>query len=154
KSGLGNAYLRLQFDVNREAVNFTSRVDATAPTGDKDKGFSTGRATVDWTNSISHDFSKVTPFASMGLANTVSDTSFFVRPFTSLGLVSHFDGCARFHLSQLVDVGASAYAVRASGQQTIFRKTFDGANTQPNVNRKVVGTADLANDSGVSTWLA
>src|SRR5215475_2147980 len=121
-NGLGNAYLGFHIGVDREAVNFASNVEATAPTGDKDKGFSTGRATVDWTNSFSHSFSSVTPFADLGLANTVSDTSFFVRPFTSLGLVSHFDGGAKFTLSQFVDVGASAYVVRAAGQQRIFSK--------------------------------
>jgi hypothetical protein len=66
----------------------------------------------------------VTPFARGGLANTVSDTSFFVRPFTSLGIVSHFDGGAKFRVSQFVDVVASAYAVRASGQQKIISKIF------------------------------
>jgi len=120
-NGLGNAYVGFHIGVDREAVNFASNEEATAPTGDKDNGF-TGRATVDWNNSFSHNFSSVTPFASIGLANTVSDTSFFVRPFTSLGLVSHFDGGAKFKLSQFVDVGASAYGVRAAGQYALAEK--------------------------------
>jgi hypothetical protein len=166
-NGLGNAYLGFHIGVDRETVNFGSNVEATAPTGDKDKGFSTGRATVDWTNSFSHRFSSVTPFASIGLANTVSDTSFFVRPFTSLGLVSHFDGGAKFSLSQFVDVGASAYGVRAAGQQRIFSKllkrqsTTSATASSPGTGKRVfetsgetVGTADLANDHGASTWLA
>jgi hypothetical protein len=96
----------------------------------------------------------------------VSDTAFFVRPFTTLGLVSHFDGGAKFSLSQFVDVGASAYAVRAAGQQTIISKIFKNAATATTTtagsgkNRpfenghEVVGPADLANDNGFSTWLA
>src|SRR5262245_45752245 len=128
-NGLGNAYLGFHIGVDRAAVNFASNLEATAPTGDKDKGFSTGRATVDWTNSFSRSFSSVTPFASIGLANTVSDTSFFARPFTSLGLVSHFDGGAKFGLSQFVDVGASAYGVRAAGQQRIISKLFRHQST-------------------------
>src|SRR5215831_6657063 len=109
-NGLGNAYLGFHIGVDREAINYASNVEATAPTGDKAKGFTTGRATVDWTNSFSHRFSSVTPFADLGLANTVSDTSFFVRPFTSLGIVSHFDGGAKLRVSQFIDVGTSAYA--------------------------------------------
>jgi hypothetical protein len=165
-SGLGNAYLGFRLGVDHDTVNYSSTLEATAPTGDKAQGFSTGRATVDWTNRFSHKISSVTPFASAGLANTVSDTSFFVRPFTSLGIVTHFDGGAKFSLSQFVDVGASAYAVRAAGQQTIISKIFKNATTpttttagsgknRPFENgREVVGSAALANDNGFSTWLA
>jgi hypothetical protein len=95
-------------------VNYSSSLEGTAPTGDE-AVVSAGRTTVDWTNRFSHTFSAVTPFASAGLANTVFDTSFFVRPFTSLGIVSHFDGGAKLRVSQAIDVGASAYALRASG---------------------------------------
>jgi hypothetical protein len=119
-NGLGNAYLGFHIGVNRDAVDFASNMEATAPTGDKDKGFSTGRVTVDWSNSFSHR--SVTPFASIGWANTVSDTSFFVRPFTSLGFVGHFDAGAKINLSRYVDVVASVYAVRGAGQQTIISK--------------------------------
>jgi hypothetical protein len=121
-NGIGNAYVGFRLGVNNPALDFASSLVATAPTGDKTKGFSTGRATVDWTNTFSHKVSSVTPFADIGLANTISDTSFFVRPFTSLGFVGHFDGGARINLSRYVDVGASAYAVRAAGQQRIISK--------------------------------
>jgi hypothetical protein len=166
-NGLGNAYVGLRLGVDNDTVNYTSTLEATAPTGDKAKGFSTGRATVDWTNRFSHSFSSVTPFASAGLANTVSDTSFFVRPFTTLGIVSHFDGGAKFSLSQFVDVGASAYAVRAAGQQTIISKIFKNTTQTPSgstsgsgknrpfeTGHEVIGSADLADDNGFSTWLA
>src|SRR5262252_11159909 len=165
-NGLGNAYVGLHLGVDNDSLNFGSSVEATAPTGSKDKGFSTGRATIDWTNSFSHRFSSITPFANIGLANTVSDTSFFVRPFTSLGLVSHFDGGAKFSLSQFVDVAASAYGVRAAGQQRIFSKLFKRQSTTSattsstgtgkrvfETSGETVGTADLANDQGFSTWL-
>jgi hypothetical protein len=168
-NGLGNAYVGFRLGVDNDAVNYSSTLEGTAPTGDKAKGFSTGRATVDWTNRFSHSFSSVTPFASAGLANTVSDSSFFVRPFTTLGIVSHFDGGAKLTLSKFVDVGASAYAVRAAGQQTVISKIFKNASTTPGTsgttagsgknrpfetNREVVGSAALANDNGFSTWLA
>jgi len=169
-SGIGNAYVGFRLGIDREPVDFASVLEATAPTGNKANGFSTGRATIDWTNRFSHSFSSLTPFASAGLANTVSDTAFFVRPFTSLGIVSHFDGGAKFNLSKFADVGASAYAIRAAGQQTIISKTFENTSATSGVSgstnagngksaafdtgHKVVGSADLANDNGFSTWLA
>jgi hypothetical protein len=164
-SGIGNAYLGFDFTVDNDAVNFTSTIEGTAPTGDEAKGFSTGRATVDWTNTFSRTFSKVTPFASAGLANTVSDTSFFVRPFITQGFVTHFDGGAKFALSPVVDVAALAYAVKASGQQRVVSKVFDrkATTTQVNGNGKsrifdttgeILGSAQLADDHGFSTWVA
>ena len=168
-TGIGNAYVGLEVGVDTDSVNFTSTVEATAPTGDKSRGFSTGHVTVDWTNTFSRSFSFITPFASMGLANTVSDTSFFVRPFTTDGLVSHFDGGAEFSLSPIADLGASAYAVRASGEQRIISKVFRDPATTPTTpttrgqgsatrafetSREILGTAELANDYGFSTWLA
>ena len=78
----------------------------------------------------------------------------------------YFDGGGKFHLSQLVDVGASAYGVRAAGQQRIISKIFKrqsttaatasgtGKNRVFETSGETVGTADLANDRGVSTWLA
>jgi hypothetical protein len=166
-NGIGNAYIGFHLGVDNPAVNFGSNLEATAPTGDKDKGFSTGRATVDWTNSFSRKFESVTPFANVGVANTVSDTSFFVRPFSSLGLVGHFDGGALFNPAPLVGVGASAYSVRASGQQRIFSKVKKSGATAAagnalssrvdrvfDTNSETVGSAVLANDHGFSTWLA
>ena len=169
-NGIGNAYIGFHLGVENPAVNYASTLEATAPTGDKDKGFSTGRATVDWTNSFSRKFDSITPFVNVGVSNTVSDTSFFVRPFSSLGLVSHFDGGATFNIAPLVSVGASAYGVQASGQQRIFskvRKSGSAATSTTSTqvsgsknsrvfetNSETVGSADLANDHGVSTWLA
>jgi hypothetical protein len=151
--GLGNAYVGVRFGAESPAVNYVSNLVLTAPTGDKDKGFSTGRATVDWTNSFSRQFSPVTPFGSFGVANTVSDTSFFVRPFSSAGFVSHFDGGATFGLSQSVEAGALAYAVKAAGQQRIISKRGLGKNRVLGASTETVGPADIANDHGFSAWL-
>ena len=81
--------------------------------------------------------------------------------------MSHFDGGAKFSLSQFVDLGASAYGVRAAGQQRIISKLFKRQSTtsatasSPATSKKsvfetsgeTVGTADLANDQGFSAWL-
>jgi hypothetical protein len=141
-SGLGNAFLGFRANVDSEVVNYTSNLEFTAPTGDKARGFSTGRMTVDWTNRFSHRFSSFTPFGSAGIANTVSDTSFFVRPFSSLGVIGHFEGGAMYDVSRAVRLGASAYAVRGSGQQRIISKV---------IRRDVVTTASSNTSSTAST---
>jgi len=165
-SGIGNAYAGLRVGMDTDEVNFVSNLVVTAPTGDKDKGFSTGRATADWTNSFSHRFSSITPFADIGVANTVSDTSFFVRPFSSLGLVGHVDGGIVMNVAPVVDIGVSAYSVRASGQQRIFSKVLHQSSSGPNqassgkgkgvfeTSGETVGTASIANDGGFSSWLS
>ena len=166
-NGIGNAYVGFQLAADNPAVNFASNLTFTAPTGDKARGFSTGRVTADWNNSFSHSFSSVTPFANAGIANTISDTAFFVRPFSSLGLVGHFDGGATASLSPLVRVGASAYAVRASGEQRIISKlkqrdtgitqTTNSSSSSKRVfeiSGETLTSADAANDHGLSTWVA
>jgi hypothetical protein len=165
-NGIGNAYVGFRLAADNPAVNYSSNIVASAPTGDKTQGFSTGRATVDWTNSFNRKFSSITPFANVGLANTVSDTEFFVRPFTSLGLVTHFDGGAKVSLSEFINVGASAYAVNAVGNQTIVSKVRHQGVASTTANKgnaksqafenssQTVGSADLANDSGFSGWLS
>jgi len=161
-NGIGNAFLGFRARTDSEVLNYSSTLEFTAPTGDKSRGFSTGRMTVDWTNRFSRQFSSLTPFASVGVANTVSDTAFFVRPFSSLGTVGHFEGGATYDVAPLVRVGASAYAVRGSGEQRIISKIKRSLSSQgPGSGRPIfetlpetVSTADAINDHGLSTWFA
>lgn len=169
-SGIGNAYVGARLRLDNPAVNYTSRLELSAPTGDKDRGFSTGRVTVDWSNYFSRRFDSVTPFGSVGLANTISDTSFFVRPFSSLGAVANFEGGATVDLNRVVSVGGSAYAVRASGEQRIISRIVERrapSNSGSSRGRgqsgrkervfettkETVVPANIANDHGFSTWL-
>jgi hypothetical protein len=178
-NGIGNAFVGARVTVDGDRVNYSSTLELTAPTGDKNRGFSTGRVTADWTNRFSHRFDSFTPFGSVGIANTISDTNFFVRPFTSLGLVSHFEGGGTYDISNYVHVSGSAYALRAGGNQTIISKVVkrqaallssSGTSVNPgkgqtsvkaggNTNRtfettnQTVVPAEVANDHGVSTWL-
>jgi hypothetical protein len=163
-TGIGNAFLGFQGEIESEVVNYTSNLLLTAPTGDKSRGFSTGRMTVDWTNRFSRRFGSLTPFGSAGIANTVSDTAFFIRPFTTLGIVSHFEGGATLDLSPVSWFGASAYAVRGAGEQRVISKVvpgprsdrIDGARAGDRVFEtlpETVSEARIVNDHGFSTWL-
>jgi len=158
-SGVGNAFLGFRFGTKSDLLNYTSNLEFTAPTGDKSRGFSTGRVTADWTNTFSTKVSSLTPFGSIGIANTVSDTAFFVRPFTSLGRVGHFEGGATYDLLPAVRIGLSAYAVRGSGQQRIISKVKRDAMTTSGSTKRVfdnqtetVAEASAVNDHGFSTW--
>jgi hypothetical protein len=131
-NGIGNAFTGFRISANTESLKYSSDVMLTAPTGDRTRGFSTGHATVDWTNTFSHPSPVVTPYASAGLANTVSDTAFFVRPFTTNGAVAHFEGGALFKIANQLNAGASGYGVSAAGQQEIISKVLGNSASQSN----------------------
>jgi hypothetical protein len=180
KNGIGNAFIGGRVIFNSESVDYSSTLELTAPTGDKARGFSTGRVTADWTNRFSHRFNSFTPFGSVGLANTISDTNFFVRPFTSLGLVTHFEGGGTYNLSDQVHLNASGYAIRAAGNQTIISREVSRASSSNAIGAKArrpdlaagtttkgggkenrvfttstqtVAPSSVVNDSGASVWL-
>jgi hypothetical protein len=162
-NGIGNVFAGLTLSAESAMLNFTSDLIATAPTGDRDRGFSTGHATVDWTNTLSRNFERITPFGSVGLANTVSDTAFFVRPFSSNGAIAHFETGALVAVMPRTSIGGSAYAVRATGEQQIVSKVIPRSGRPSTVGRQakgvfetqtdVTGSAAIANDHGFSTWL-
>lgn len=125
-NGIGNVYSGLLVTAgNPAALHYSSDFVFTLPTGDASRGFSTGHPTVDWTNTFSHSFAAVTPYASLGAANTISDTSFFVRPFSSQGLVGHFEAGALVNVASRISIGASGYGVRAEGEQLISSKVVE-----------------------------
>ena len=130
-NGLGNAYSSLRLTLASPALQFTSILTGTAPTGDEVKGLSTGRASVDWTNTVSHDFYWAMPYVSAGIANTVSDTSFFVRPFSSIGFVGHVEAGSTFRVNRSNSIGASGYKVLPSGEQTIISRVVSRETVVP-----------------------
>jgi len=125
-NGIGNAFAGFLVSANTESVRYSSDLVVTAPTGDRARGFSTGHVTADWTNTFSRPYSRLTPYGSVGAANTVSDTEFFLRPFTTRGAVFHFEGGAVMKLVGPLNAGASAYGVRAAGEQEIVSKVVEG----------------------------
>ncbi|MCU1337036.1 MAG: hypothetical protein JWO19_2617 [Bryobacterales bacterium] len=166
-NGVGNVFSELRFARPNRVVNYVSTVTGTAPTGDRDKGLSTGHATVDWSNYFERSFGSLTPFGEVGIANAVSDTQFFVRPYTSYGLVTHVQGGARYRLARWMNVGGSAYLIQPSGQQTVTSRVVTKrgplAAAVPGAARGLLkqvfetqstttGTADIARDHGFSTW--
>jgi hypothetical protein len=173
-NGIGNVYAQLRLSEANPIVNFASTLTGTAPTGSKTNGFSTGHATVDWSNYFEHSFSQLTPFFDVGIANAVSDTMFFIRPYTTYGVVTHVEGGARYRLVRGLNLGVSGFAIEPSGEQTVVSRlvqrsgsrtttggtSTSGKRTSGSAERGVFentsvtrGTADIARDNGFSTWL-
>jgi len=161
--GLGDAYINLRAKwLNPKKLNYGTNILIGAPTGNRDKGFSTGRMTVDWTNRVDRTFGRVTPFGELGFANTTGDTRAYTRSYTSLGFVTHMQGGASFALTDRVSVGGSAFAILPSGDQKIYSKVVNkgkpaignGAHGRTfEQNYVTTGTSDIAKDHGLSTWL-
>lgn len=173
-SGIGNVYGGLQFTTISAVVDYSSSVQVSAPTGDESRGFSTGRMTADWTNTVSRPFGALMPYASAGIGNTISDTAFFVRPFTSDGLVGHFELGGFWDVTSRLSPGMAAYAIRASGEQRIVSRvvrttTPTTSTSTPTRERgpadtaaptrtfltqvETIGLAEIANDEGLAAWL-
>jgi hypothetical protein len=166
-NGIGNVYGQFRLTLPSEWVNYASTLTVSAPTGDQKTGFSTGHATVDWSNYFEHTIDRVTPFGELGLANSVSDTLFFVRPYTTQGFVVHLQGGLRYRLLQVLSAGGAGYAILPSGQQTVVSRLVPtsgqsagaspgkGKGNQPvfENSNSTTGGPDIARDYGVSTWL-
>jgi len=171
KSGIGNFYVNLRVMAESSGFYYSSSLRGTAPTGNEEEGFSSGRATFDWNNYFEYSTGKWAPFVSAGIANSISDTHFFTRPFTSLGLVGQFEGGLLFDPTWWVGFGGSAYAVVPSGDQKIYSRLvgssesmMDSPNSEgsESANRRrrafedahyTVIEADIARDHGFSGWI-
>ncbi len=161
-TGVGNAALAMRLLFGNPAVNYATSLTTFLPTGNKDLGLSTGRATFDWTNHLDHGFGRLTPKLDIGLANTVVDSRQFVRPFTTLGMNAHADGGASLDLFKSVSVEASVYGILPFGDQKMYSRQVPAGgagNPAPQHGRAfeashfTSGTADLTRDDGYSAGL-
>ena len=121
-NGIGDMYTDFRFTFNNPAVHYVTALSGSVPTGDSSKGRSTGRVTVNWGNSFSHEFDKWTPFANINLGNSLYNTSYLRRPFLTLGKVATFEAGTAYDLGHSFSVSASAYDVAPWGQQKVFSR--------------------------------
>ena len=162
-SGLGDPRVDLRLTFRNPVLNYYSVLTGTAPLGSASRGFSTGRATYDWTNRFDRSFSRLTPFAELGISNTITDSALFRRPFSTLGFNSHYRAGADVALGRLFSVGASGYAIVPSGQQKVFsRLVRRGVVAPPATGRhgrvfetthETIGGPGIDRDHGFSTWV-
>ena len=154
-SGIGNAYLGFVLRAQNTKTYFASAVTVAAPTGSASKGFSTGRAGVDWSNRLAHSFDRFIPFFEGGLSNTVPDSTFSTRAFTSLGGVSHLEEGAEYQLVKHFYLGGSGYQIVPFGSQKVFSKlSGKGSGKNPFDNTTESVGNDLTRENGFNTWVA
>jgi hypothetical protein len=154
-SGIGNVYLGFILRAPNPTLDYASAVTVSAPTGSTANGFSSGRASVDWTNRFEHSFERLTPFFEGGLSNTVPDSAFFTRPFTSLGTISHLEEGAEYQLVKHFYAGGSGYQIVPFGSQKVFSKiSGKGKGKNPFDNATVSTGNDLTRENGFNTWVA
>ncbi len=161
---LGDAFLRLKAQRKSDALDYSTSLTATAPTGDTSAGISTGRATFNWGNRLEHGFDRVTPFGEASIGNSLNSTRRHPRGYTTLGAVSEFRGGAGFDLLQHLSLETSAYADVGYGNQKVFsrsvRKGTIGPAGAAKHNRAfaaaylTAGSASLVNDQGLSADLS
>jgi hypothetical protein len=164
-TGLGNVFTDLKINFPGEILNYNSTMHLTAPTGDVNKGFSTGHGTWNWGNHFEHGWNNFTPFIDVGAGNTVNDTKYFHRPFTTFGYNAQFESGLEFDAGRFSLTG-SAYDVMPWGPQTVISKVFRctkgakcSANGQSSDRRGYMlasveaGSADLVRDNGFNAGI-
>jgi hypothetical protein len=159
-NGLGNAYFGLALRAPNQTLDYSSTLTFAAPTGSTSKGFSSGRANIDWSNRFEHSFSRLTPFFEGGLSNAVPDSQLFTRPFTSLGLLTHLEEGGEFEVVKHFAVGGSGYEIVPFGNQKIFSKIVgkgqSGSGKGKNsfdLAAETSGTG-LTRENGFNSWIA
>ena len=151
-NGLGNLYLGFVVRAPNPTLDYAGAVTLGAPTGKTANGFSSGRASIDWTNRLEHSFDRLTPFFEGGLANTVPDSVLFTRPFTSLGAITHLEEGAGYELVKHFSVGASAYQIVPFGNQKIFSKLVKQGQSGQGRGRsgQIFATSATASGNGLT----
>ena len=160
-SGLGNVYADARLAFPSQLLSYGTSFTVAAPTGDKNKGRSTGHVTWNWGNHFDHAFGRFKPFVSAGVGNSIADTRVFHRPFVSFGHVAQFEGGTGIDLWGPFSLSVSAYDVAPWGSQTVFsRVARSSAGTATTKNRRQfetaavsTGGADLTRDNGYNVAL-
>ena len=158
-NSLGDAYLTFNGGRDFDTVNYSATLTATAPTGDREAGISTGRATFNLNNRIEHDFNRVTPFVEGSIGDSLTSTRRYRRAFTTLGLVSELQGGATVDLSKRFSLEGSVYDDVGFGNQKVYSHrvgkgsaggTKTGKNRPFDLAYLTQGSASLAADHGLA----
>ena len=121
--GVGTFFTDLRLNFPNPALNFSSAVHITAPTGETKKGLSSGHLTWNLANHVDHAFGDFSPFLDFGVGNTVMDTKYFHRPFITFGYNAQFAGGLEYDPGKF-SFSASAYDVAPWGNQTVTSRVF------------------------------
>jgi hypothetical protein len=163
-SGIGNFYGTLNLNFDNEVLPYSSTLTLTAPSGDLDKGRSTGKMTYDWDNRFEHELAeRLTPYVDAGLANSLSNTRFYKRPFLTYGYLAHFEAGMDVKIWKSLTFTPSAYDILPWGNQRVISRVVRGSGPSGTgtvlrrrvyeFNAQTTGGADLTRDNGYSAGI-
>lgn len=141
-AGMGDAYVGAEFFAYGKALKYSSTVTVGLPTGNVEKGFSPGEATIYWTNRFRHSFGRLTPVFSVGVGNSMGiaigapSSQPITRALTSTDTIANLQEGAEFDFSRRVYAGGSAYQVYP------FNERADATLSKTQLR-----------ENGVDTWL-
>ena len=175
--GLGDVFGELELLTGLPLGQLTTSLTVTAPTGNKSAGLSSGHATVDFTNGLTHRWGAVGLFGSAGIADSIANTAYFVRPVSSYGWVGHFEAGGELFPHSHIGLGAAAYDILPVGSQTVYQRGNGmgnvlggltgggmgsgggmgggmlGGNSNGKSGAKSTGNSSLDRDNGGAVWL-
>jgi hypothetical protein len=141
--GIGDVYFGAEVYVPSHVVRYSTTVTVAAPTGNVQKGFSSGEVTVDWTNRFRHSFGRLTPSFSAGVGNSLSiglgslpSSDLTNGALSSVGTAAHLREGAEFDLTRRVYLGAAGYQILPFG----------------NNQASSANATNLVRETGVDTW--
>jgi hypothetical protein len=169
-TALGDAFVRAKYDPRWQTVRYNASITATAPTGNRTHGISSGHATWNWDNKVETDFGPVSPYLQASLANTLANTLSYQRAFTTYGFVSQQKGGLSFDLGKGISLDTNYYNVAPLADQTIFSHVRgkgssnatagastghgNGKNRVFEDNAVISGSSSLAKDHGFGAGIS
>jgi hypothetical protein len=119
-AALGDAFARLKYDPHWKAARYNTSLTATAPTGSRTHGISSGHATWNWGNKLETDMWRVSPYVQASLANSLANSMNFQRAFTTYGFISEQKAGLSFDVFKGVSIEGSYYNVAPLADQTVY----------------------------------
>jgi hypothetical protein len=149
RAELGDVVVAVHAQLLPPQLEYQLTVSATAPTGDVYYGLSTGRATVDLSNHLQHEFRRVTPELELGIGDSSTlANQLVVRNYTSLGPLAHFQAGFAFPLVRGSSIEMNAYEQLPVGDQKIYESV-----TRRKTTTTVVVGRGVSEDNGFTTSL-
>jgi hypothetical protein len=166
KNAAGDLYATLgaAYQVTK-SVNYKLTLRGAAPTGDKDLGVSTGKATWNSSNYLEWQaMDHVSPYVNAGFGNTIYDTRKRHLAYTTRGNVAPLEAGFDFDLTHDVSFDASTYYNVPFGNQTLYSRIVGngmsiaktrGRGARGKITQGVTtGSASLTEDHGYNGSLS
>jgi hypothetical protein len=126
--GLGDVYVAGFLRGRTAGLDFGSALTIGAPTGDRNKGFGSGKVTVDATGTMARRLEFARPWVSAGFANSVFNNAGYQRPYITDGNAIHVSGGVDFTLPRKLAVGIGGFGLEPIGNQVVYSETVQAGS--------------------------